>query len=265
MKKKCSYFDRLQEFELTMIQDALDDAFNVTQAAESLGIRRTTLVEKMKKFKIKITRQKDRPRTISGYTVGCLMLVLLQACSTVPVSELPQEKPVVTLPQHSQPTIESEYKVKFIPVEYYTTPEQRTKITRSGVKVKETMQSECAKDFILKRKLIDTNGKTQQQVYDHLMSLSGDVPVKMYYRRFTSAVAYRQPPSKEINLNTKYFTTDLSDCEWAATMAHEGLGHSLGEYDHDFEYSPSRSYSVPYTLGGGDSALGGDVFTKCCH
>jgi hypothetical protein len=162
--------------------------------------------------------------------------------------------------------------VTFAPVEYYSSPEQRTKIASAAVKLNETIQSKCFHDFMLAQPLQETNGETVPQTVAHLQGLTGVVPVNMYYRCLrsfscpfgTSAVAFRAPPSMEINLNAAVFTLTLSDCEWAATLAHESLGHSLGGYDHSFNWTRQREDTVPYILGGRAKIYGGDVFTACC-
>lgn len=147
--------------------------------------------------------------------------------------------------------------VVFSPVDYYSTPAEREKIKRAGELLTRVVQSQCFEDFLRARPMIQTQGKTPAQVVSHIRNLSGIVPVKMYYRWLTSAVAYRQPPYLDINLNRKYFSLNLSDCEWASTMAHEGLGHALGDYTHDYKWNAQRDYSVPYSLN--------KAFQQCCR
>jgi hypothetical protein len=122
------------------------------------------------------------------------------------------------------------------------------------------IQSDCFKNFISQRALVQTNGKTAAQVAAHLQSLTGVIHANMYYRRMgflgTSAVAYRQPPSTDINLNRAYFVVTLDTCEWASTVAHESVGHSLGGYDHDFNATAQRPFSVPYSINA--------AFDACC-
>lgn len=146
------------------------------------------------------------------------------------------------------------------PDTYYSTASERTKIKKAEIKVNQVIQSECFSKFMSTRKLLQTNGRTPAQVVAHIQSLKDTVPVNMYYRRMggiggTSAVAYRQPPEKDVNLNRAYFGIVLSDCEWASTLAHESL-HAIGEYGHDFNWSPSREYSVPYSVN--------HSFDECC-
>jgi hypothetical protein len=147
------------------------------------------------------------------------------------------------------------------PVVYYSTPAERIKIKAAGDKVNSVIQSACFADFIKARKLIQTDGRTPAQVVAHIQALRDTVPVNMYYRRMggiggTSAVAYREPPEKDINLNRAYFTLNLSTCEFASTIAHESM-HAIGEYDHDFNWSRSRDFSVPYSVNA--------AFEECCE
>jgi len=154
--------------------------------------------------------------------------------------------------------------VTFTPVLKYSTEKERELIAKAAVKVNETIKSQCFKDFILAAKLLQTKGQTNAQVLAHILGMSDNVPVKIYYKKYTSAVAYRQPPEKIINLNRNYFNINKSPCRWAATMAHESLGHSLGNYDHSYKWNIDREYSVPYKLGGASEKYGGNAFSKCC-
>lgn len=149
----------------------------------------------------------------------------------------------------------------FAPVDYYSTKAERVKIKAAEIKVNQVIQSSCFADFMLGRKLIQTGGRSRAQVVAHIQGMRDTVPVNMYYRRMggiggTSAVAFREPPEKDINLNRAYFSLGLSTCEWASTIAHESL-HAIGEYGHDFNWSPSRDYSVPYSAN--------SAFEECCE
>lgn len=136
--------------------------------------------------------------------------------------------------------------IKFNPVEYYTTPQERTIIKSAEKKLNEIKSSKCFHDFIAQRKMIQTQNKTSLQVADHIASLSGSVDVVMYYSRFSSAVAFRQPPELKINLNRKFFYQSTPLCEYVSTMLHESL-HALAEYEHDYQWNAQRDYSVNYS------------------
>lgn len=146
------------------------------------------------------------------------------------------------------PVIVSHGNVIFEPKKYYATKDEAQMIREAGDKMNEVVQSKEFFDCIKNRKLIQTDGRTPEQVAAHLQSLKGTVPVVMYYRPFTKAVAYRQPPSITINLNRKYFVRSIGVCEWSSTLGHEVLGHSLGEYGHSFKWNKQRDFSVPYSI-----------------
>lgn len=156
------------------------------------------------------------------------------------------------------------FKVEFIPEEKFSTLKERELIAKAALKIDETVRSGCFKDFMLSARLLETNGRDNAQVLNHILGMVDKVPVKIYFKKFTSAVAYRQPPEKAINLNRNFFTPSLPPCRWAATMAHEALGHSLGNYGHSFKWNVEREYSVPYKIGGASSQYGGNAFSKCC-
>lgn len=132
------------------------------------------------------------------------------------------------------------------PVENYTTAQERAIIKQAEKKLNEVKKSKCLQNFIASRKMIQTQNKTSMQVADHISSLSGSVDVSMYFRKFTSAVAYREPPELKINLNRKYFYAGLPVCEWVSTILHESL-HALADYEHDYQWNAQRDYSVPYS------------------
>jgi hypothetical protein len=167
----------------------------------------------------------------------------------------------------------SQAAVDFVPDVITTSAAEKAKILEAGKKVNEVVASQCFADFITKRSMLDTKGKSSAEVLADLRSIKGVVPVKMYTRCMrrsfrcpvpTSAVAYRQPPETSINLNRVAFPVKETTCEWAATMAHEGLGHALGNYGHSFDWTPTRDFTVPYSLGGSKQKNGGDAFTNCC-
>jgi len=46
------------------------------------------------------------------------------------------------------------------------------------------------------------------------------------------------------------------------TLNHEAVGHALGGYDHSFEWSPIRDFTVPYSISGA-SRTNDDAFQHC--
>lgn len=195
--------------------------------------------------------------TVLGISIG--LLVLIGCASALGGGSKKVEVAVIEQATDPVPSLG----ISFAPVPNYATSGEKTKIKNASKKVNEVIQSQCFKDFMLNRKLIQTNGKSNQEVILDLLAWSGEIPVSMYYRCMkswrcpfgTSAVAYRQPPEKTINLNRAVFHSGLSDCEWASTMAHEG-SHVRG-YGHDFNWNKERDYSVPYSINA--------AFSKCCR
>lgn len=180
------------------------------------------------------------------YTLIVIAILQLSifGCSSNP--KVPTEPEVVASPVPTGTPLAGSGEITLNPIEYYTTAQERTIIKQAEKKLNEVKKSKCVHDFLSQRKMIQTQGKTSEQVADHIASLGGSVDVVMYYRKFTSAVAYREPPELKINLNRKFFYASLPICQWVSTILHESL-HALAEYEHDYNYSPSRDYSVNYS------------------
>jgi len=180
------------------------------------------------------------------------------------------KRPRVPLPTKPPPeTMVS--KVTFEPDKNYSTEKEREIILKAADKLEEVIRSQCFVDFMRSAKLLETNGRTNEEVLNHLLGMKDVVPVKVYSKKWgdcltcTSAVAYRSPPSKTINLNRSFFTAARPICRWAATMAHEALGHALGNYGHSSDWNVNREYTVPYKLSGAKKQYGSNVFDECCQ
>lgn len=192
------------------------------------------------------------------FFIGAYILMSLTSCTTMVKKEAPSlsDPDPVTLPL-SPPSDSAKATGSVIfTVDGTATANERALISQASDKVRETVASQCFQDFISKRPMIQTNGKTPSEVASHVRSLTGIITVSMYYKRWSSAVAYRQPPEMKINLNRSFFTPLKTPCEWASTMAHEGLGHALGSYEHSFKPTKDRDLSVPYSMN--------RAFEFCC-
>jgi hypothetical protein len=119
-------------------------------------------------------------------------------------------------------------------------------------KVNEVLCSPCFADFMLKRKLINTKGKSNTQVINDLRSTPLTVPAEIYYAD-NRVVGYRQPPSPVIHSNGK-FAWGSTPCNRGSNLIHE-WSHVRG-YGHSFKPTKSRPYSVPYSLNA--------VMRACC-
>jgi len=153
----------------------------------------------------------------------------------------------------SAPEVEPVPRLTFSPVKNYSAKDL-SGLLKAEDKIEDTVSSQCFENFMVGRKLIQTGGRTEAQVVDHLRSLTGKVPVTMYYKN-NSVVGYRNTGSPIVYTNLK-FHAGTTPCNRASNLAHEALGHVLGKYSHDYKASKSRPYSVPYSLNA--------AFKACC-
>lgn len=164
--------------------------------------------------------------------------------------------------------------VDFVAVPEFATEREIEAVRSASTIANAVKASDCLHDFMARRALVETNGRTSREVADHLRGITGTVPVAFYYRCNirsrvcpvpTSAVAYRQPPDPTIYINRAHFDVSLPSLdiyELAGTLDHESVGHSLGGYSHSFEWTPSRDFSVPYSISGASRA-NDDAFQRC--
>ncbi len=113
-------------------------------------------------------------------------------------------------------------------------------------------QSQCFRDFMTARNLRKTNGKTPEEVVDHLISEKPVIELEMYYS-WKKVVGYTYPSSKRIWMNRR-FHNKMSVCARAGNIGHE-RSHKLN-YDHTFNKTKYRYLSVPYSINA--------AFKVCC-
>jgi len=148
---------------------------------------------------------------------------------------------------------EKENHISFFPLTNY--PQDQLEVVQIAENLtNEMLHSSCFEQVFLNRQLAQTENRSNKEVINHLRSLKGSVPVVMYYS-FKNVVGYRSPPSPTVYTNSK-FHNNANACERASNLAHEAVGHSLGNYDHDYYETSRRPYSVPYSLN--------TAFEKCC-
>lgn len=136
--------------------------------------------------------------------------------------------------------------IQFSPITNYG-PRETENLKAAERLANVVVQSACFEKFMVSRKMIQMNGKTRQQVVDHLKSTKLTVPVTMYYSS-KNVIGYRSPPSPVVHTNRKYHgvNSGKSDRYRASNLTHE-WSHVLG-YKHDFHATASRPYSVPYSI-----------------
>jgi hypothetical protein len=156
---------------------------------------------------------------------------------------------------------------------YFTTA-QSQKLDQAVTILNQVLNTPEFKERILnftyqgKAQFVQNNNFTNQQIYDQIMAGAEQLPkvtapdeiadmqLSIYsppwYRRFSSAVAFTTAGDSKLYLYKNYFNrASLADlCE---TLVHEWV-HKLG-YDHDFNSTARRPYSVPYGVGASVNAV----------
>jgi len=119
-------------------------------------------------------------------------------------------------------------------------------------KIREMAFDKCFEKEFLARKLIQTNGKTNQQILDEIRKSQITVNLKMY-KSFKNTVGYTYPNDSTLYLNRK-FHNHMGQCDVGSNIFHEDA-HKLG-FGHDFRANYQRQFSVPYSIN--------FVMGKCC-
>jgi hypothetical protein len=130
----------------------------------------------------------------------------------------------------------------------------------------EIIQSPCFSDYFTKTrsKLLRTNGRTRNEVVEHIRASLPTVIVTYYSKPGSSAHGYRNPRSKTcgdacsrtVHLN-RYYTDSprwKEGCPRMGLKGHEML-HVLG-YGHDYKRTADRPFSVPYSFNA--------MMNECC-
>ncbi|MBN22981.1 MAG: hypothetical protein CL678_16975 [Bdellovibrionaceae bacterium] len=144
-------------------------------------------------------------------------------------------------------------------------PEDRDKIYAAAEVFETVINSEEFKEAILnftyngKKEFVDNNGMTNQEVYDTIMrgaegylnepNHQADLDLQLYWARWWKkwrVVGYTYPNTSRIYMNKYYFNV-FTPSDVAGNMAHEWM-HKIG-FDHDFNRTARRPYSVPYAVG----------------
>lgn len=73
-----------------------------------------------------------------------------------------------------------------------------------------------------------------------------DLDLELYYSRLSRVIGYTYPNVTTVYMNSKYFAY-FSVPQVVNNIVHEHC-HKLG-FDHDFNYTDRRPYSVPYAVG----------------
>jgi hypothetical protein len=115
----------------------------------------------------------------------------------------------------------------------------------------QTMATTCFRDYVLKASWTETNGLTQQQIWDQLCSGPISVVVDMYMgswyqNNVSKTIGYEDTPGI-VHMNRYFVDTAYMVAD---NVIHEAEGHSQG-----FRHDGVKSTSVPYGLNA--------AFEKC--
>jgi hypothetical protein len=148
------------------------------------------------------------------------------------------------------------------------TAAQSAKIDQAVSVLNKVMNSTELKTAILNftysgsQQFVQNNGLTNAEIYQTLMAgaelypssslanYAADIKVKIYYPPWystTSAVAFTSTSDAYLNIYSSYFSSS-SVAALSETLIHEWT-HKLG-FDHDYDSTARRPYSVPYGIGG---------------
>jgi hypothetical protein len=148
------------------------------------------------------------------------------------------------------------------------TTAQTQKLNQAVTILNQVLNGPDFKDKILgftyqgKQQFVQNNNLTNLQIYDLIMSgaerlpkvTSADQSADMYlsiyyppwYKRFSSAVAFTYANDPKLYIYNNYYN-GASLADLSETLVHEWV-HKLG-FDHDFNSTARRPYSVPYGVG----------------
>lgn len=143
-----------------------------------------------------------------------------------------------------------------------------TKLTDAIAKAEDVFNTVEFRERILeykyqgRRQFADNDGLTNQQIYARIMAAKetydsangrndriGQLSLNLYTPPFWNrwgTVGYTYPDQPDVYMNSYYFRS-FSPAEVANNVVHEWL-HKIG-FEHDFEETEKRPFSVPYAVG----------------
>lgn len=188
------------------------------------------------------------------------MLSVLIACSVnykvKPAPEVPTVPDTATKDGTVTQPVDFNPDLGFVHVEKFVghTPDEKIKDIAAVAKVNEVINQKCFEDKFLARKLIQTNGKTNQEILDQIRSTSVTVTLEMYRKTFSKVLGYTDYEVGVIHENRK-FHDYFGPCSVGSNIFHETT-HLIG-YSHDYYATVQRPYSVPYSVN--------YAFEACCQ
>jgi len=183
-----------------------------------------------------------------------LVLFFLVSCSSTSVKI---DDPVVhdDVENEISDTVEPSGPSLFLTVGKCTncTDDQYKKIKDAVVKTNEVVASQCFRNVMESRPLIQTNDMSPSQVVNALIHGNITVDTEMYYT-FKRVLGYTIENVHKIWLNRKYMMS-WNICDLSSLLGHEN-SHKVG-FGHDFKATSRRVNSVPYSVNA--------AFKECCQ
>ncbi len=160
----------------------------------------------------------------------------------------------------------SNFKVHIVAARNYRSSDLE-KLKQAAAVVETIMNSVEFKNNILNfsyqgsKEFVQNNGLSNEQLYEYLMAGAEKYPVQMqplntmevefelYKPKLFSqrgVIGWTNTSISTIYVNQKYYRTEAI-ADVADNMVHEWC-HKMG-FDHDFNYTDRRPYSVPYGVG----------------
>lgn len=184
------------------------------------------------------------------------------------IDEIDQSDPSQTLCLESGRSPASLQLTENIKLEQFLQADQEEKMRRSIKRLMIVLNSKEFKERVLNHTYngqltyVDNGGLSNTQVYETIMrgqevlenngqqdwseeNRTIDLTLELYYKR-NSTVGYTYPYTEKVWVNSNFFSW-YPFADVAANVVHEWT-HKLG-FEHDFNNTVSRNYSVPYAVG----------------
>ncbi len=148
----------------------------------------------------------------------------------------------------------------------FTRNADKEKIEQANTLLLKIMNSQEFKERVLnftfkgQKQFNENNGKTNQEIYDHLMTgaevlmpgspgvMNFDLTLYKSKNPWSKVKGYTLPDTMRIWINTKFFRlSSWTPKDVAANMAHEWV-HKMG-YGHAYNHNDDRPFTVPYAIG----------------
>ncbi len=192
-------------------------------------------------------------------SIALLLLLSIGTADAVSRARTPEPAPSPSPVSMPAPAPGDQPKVFFRPI-LNANKRQDDLLIKAQFKMSEVFHSDCFAAFLMTRQMIQTGGLGNGQIVERLRAINGMVPIDVYhvpwYQPWGRSVdGYRNPGENVIHIRDTSVSAADSVCSVASLVGHE-LSHLGAGFEHDYYWSPSREYSIPYSINA--------AFTACC-